>query len=147
MTDAPAPESLSIDACDELAALWTACGLTRPWNDPVSDARKAIEGACSVVLGLREGGGGALIASAMVGFDGHRGWVYYLAVAPDHQGTGLGRLMMAAAEQWLRGQGAPKIQLMVREDNVAAIGFYEALGLARQPVVTLGRFLEAEEAP
>ncbi|MGF7150612.1 ribosomal protein S18 acetylase RimI-like enzyme [Sphingomonas zeicaulis] len=146
MTDASEPQPLSIDACDELAELWTACGLTRPWNDPVSDARSAIEGATSVVLGLRDGGDGRLIASAMVGFDGHRGWVYYLAVAPDQQRAGLGRRMMAAAERWLRTQGAPKIQLMVREDNEAAIGFYEALGLARQPVVTLGRFLH-EETP
>lgn len=146
MNDAVAPRPLTVDACAELADLWSACGLTRPWNDPVRDARAAIEGAASAVLGLREGGEGRLIASAMVGFDGHRGWVYYLAVAPDRQGAGLGRRMMAAAEQWLRGRGAPKIQLMVRADNEAAIGFYEALGLTRQPVVTLGRFL-GEGAP
>ncbi|AHE56963.1 GNAT family acetyltransferase [Sphingomonas sanxanigenens] len=146
MSDGCEPRPLAIDSCDDLAELWTACGLTRPWNDPVRDARAAIEGATSVVLGVREGEEGRLIASAMVGFDGHRGWVYYLAVAPDRQRAGLGRRMMAAAEQWLRAQGVPKIQLMVREDNHAAIGFYEALGLARQPVVTLGRFLD-EKAP
>ena len=80
----------------------------------------------------------------MVGCDGHRGWVYYLAVAPERRRSGLGRTMMDAAEAWLRERGAPKIQLMVREDNEAALGFYEALGLERQKVVTLGRFLAAE---
>ena len=88
---------------------------------------------------LREGD--ALVASVMVGYDGHRGWVYYLAVAPERRRAGLGRTMMDAAEAWLRERGAPKLQLMVREDNEAAFGFYEALGLERQEVVTLGRFL------
>ena len=123
----------------DLAALWETCGLTRPWNDPVSDARLAIEGASSAILGVRDGE--ALIASVMTGFDGHRGWVYYLAVSPDRRREGLGRLLMAAAEAWLRERGAPKLQLMVRTGNAEALGFYEALGLERQEVVTLGRFL------
>lgn len=124
----------------ELAALWETCGLTRPWNDPMADARLAIEGATSTILGLRDGE--ALIASVMVGFDGHRGWIYYLAVAPDHRRAGLGRQLMDAAEAWLRERGAPKVQLMVRTSNEEALGFYEALGLERQQVVTLGRFLK-----
>jgi len=78
----------------------------------------------------------------MVGFDGHRGWVYYLAVAPERRRAGLGRAMMDAAEAWLRERGAPKIQLMVRDDNSHAIGFYKSLGLEPQKVVTLGRFLK-----
>jgi ribosomal protein S18 acetylase RimI-like enzyme len=120
-------------------ALWEACGLTRPWNDPAVDFARAVAGPASAVLLLREGG--ALAASVMVGFDGHRGWVYYLAVAPERRRAGLGRVMMDAAEAWLRARGAPKIQLMVRADNEAALGFYESLGLDRQQVVTLGRFL------
>ncbi|MBV9881386.1 MAG: GNAT family acetyltransferase [Sphingomonadaceae bacterium] len=124
---------------DEVIALWEVCGLTRTWNDPAADFARAIEGPASAVLVLREGD--ALAASVMVGHDGHRGWVYYLAVAPDRRRAGLGRRMMAAAEAWLRARGAPKLQLMVRADNEAALGFYEALGLERQPVVTLGRFL------
>lgn len=130
---------LGLDDIPALQALWEACGLTRPWNDPQRDARLAIEGATSAILGLRDGE--ALIASVMVGFDGHRGWVYYLAVAPDRRRQGLGRQLMAAAEAWLRDRGAPKLQLMVRTSNEAALGFYEALGLERQEVVTLGRFL------
>jgi len=122
-----------------VVALWDACGLTRPWNDAHADFALAVAGPASAVLVAREGG--ALAGSVMVGFDGHRGWVYYLAVAPGRRRGGIGRALMAAAEVWLRVRGAPKIQLMVREDNAAALGFYEALGLERQKVVTLGRFL------
>lgn len=122
----------------ELVALWEACELTRPWNDPERDARLAIAGPSSAILGLREGR--ELIASVMVGFDGHRGWVYYLAAAPDRRREGLGRRLMDAAEAWLRERDAPKLQLMVRASNAEALGFYEALGLERQEVVTLGKF-------
>jgi len=129
------------DPADEAAvkSLWEACGLIRPWNDPARDFRLAIEGATSTILVLR--GRSGLDAAVMTGSDGHRGWVYYLAVAPARRREGLGGSMMAAAEAWLRARGVPKIQLMVREDNEAALAFYEALGLERQKVVTLGRFL------
>jgi ribosomal protein S18 acetylase RimI-like enzyme len=120
-------------------SLWEACGLTRPWNDPAADFARAIGGQTSAVLLLRDGE--EIAASVMVGFDGHRGWVYYLAVAPERRRAGLGRAMMEAAEAWLRERGAPKIQLMVRADNSHAIGFYKSLGLEPQKVVTLGRFL------
>jgi len=130
---------LGLEDIPDLAALWEACGLTRPWNDPTRDARLAITGATSTILGLRDEN--TLIASVMVGFDGHRGWVYYLAVAPDRRREGLGRRLMEMADAWLRGRGAPKLQLMVRTTNAEALGFYEALGLERQEVVTLGRFL------
>lgn len=123
----------------EVVAVWRLCGLTRPWNDPHADFRVALDSGSAGVLLVREGV--ALGGAVMVGFDGHRGWVYYLAVAPELRGQGLGRALMAAAEDWLRARGAPKIQLMVREDNASALGFYAALGLERQPVVTLGRFL------
>jgi ribosomal protein S18 acetylase RimI-like enzyme len=132
------------DDAEDVIALWRACGLTRPWNEPAGDFARAVEGACSTVLLRREGG--ALAASVMVGFDGHRGWVYYLAVAPGRRREGLGRAMMAAAEAWLKARGAPKLQLMVREDNDEALGFYHALGFARQPVVTLGRFFREDPA-
>ncbi|WP_448661765.1 GNAT family acetyltransferase [Sphingomonas sp. CJ20] len=122
-------------------ALWEACGLTRPWNDPAADFALALRGPRSTVLVAR--GEAGIDGSVMVGFDGHRGWVYYVAVHPDRRRAGLGRALMAAAEDWLRAEGAPKLQLMVREGNDAAIGFYTALGLERQPVVTLGRFLSA----
>jgi ribosomal protein S18 acetylase RimI-like enzyme len=102
--------------------------------------RLAVEGGTSTILLLRDGD--SLTASVMTGFDGHRGWVYYLAVAPDRRREGLGRALMDATEAWLRARGAPKLQLMVRTANEDALGFYEALGLERQEVVTLGRFLK-----
>ena len=131
-------EATAADA-GAVIALWEACGLTRPWNDPALDFHRALDGDTSTILLLRDGD--RLAASVMAGFDGHRGWVYYLAVAPHHRRQGLGRVMMAAAEAWLRAKGAPKLQLMVRGSNDEALGFYEALGLERQDVVTLGRFL------
>lgn len=124
----------------DVVALWEACGLTRPWNDPAADYRLALANETSAILLAHQEE--ALAASVMTGFDGHRGWVYYLAVAPDFQKRGLGRKMMEAAEHWLRERNAPKIQLMVRDDNEAAIGFYKALGYDVQPVVTIGRRLD-----
>jgi len=123
-----------------IVALWRSCGLTRPWNDPLADFNQALAGASSTIFVADEEAG--IAGSVMVGFDGHRGWVYYLAVDPAFRERGLGRRLMGVAELWLRGLGAPKIQLMVRDDNHAALGFYEALGLERQKVVTLGKFLK-----
>ena len=125
---------------DATIALWHAAGLTRPWNDPQADFGRALATASSTILLARVDD--ALAGSIMVGDDGHRGWVYYLAVAPDGRRSGLGRRLMAAAEAWLRARGVPKVQLMVREGNEDALAFYAALGLQRQAVVTLGRFLE-----
>ena len=121
---------------------WHRCGLTRPWNDPVSDIAFARGNPSSTVLLGRTAE--RIIASAMVGFDGHRGWIYYLGVDPEFQRQGLGRRMMEAAEKWLRERRAPKLQLMIRDGNVASTAFYEALGLERQPVITMGKRLDTE---
>lgn len=121
-------------------ALWHACGLTRPWNDPQADFDLALATPTSTILIARDGG--AIAATVMTGFDGHRGWVYYLAVDPAQRRAGLGRQMMAAAEGWLRAIGSPKIQLMVRGDNREASRFYKALGYEVQDVVTIGRRLD-----
>ena len=133
------PEAATAADRETVVALWRDCGLTRPWNDPDADFALALDTPASTVLVTRDGE--TITGSVMVGFDGHRGWVYYLAVAPDVRRGGLGRALMAAAEAWLRERGAPKIQLMVRADNANALGFYAALGLEPQKVVTLGRFL------
>ena len=131
-------------ACAEDAvaviALWRDCGLTRPWNDPGQDFTRALAAESATIL-VAQGEGGEIMGSVMLGDDGHRGWVYYLAVAPAARGVGLGRALMAEAEAWLHARGCPKIQLMVREGNAEALGFYEALGLERQGVVSFGRFL------
>ncbi len=124
---------------DQTIALWHAVGLTRPWNDPVADFDRAIASPVSTVLGAVDLGGVA--ATVMVGYDGHRGWVYYLAADPDRRRRGLGRQMMAAAEGWLREHGAVKLNLMVRSDNDGAVGFYERLGYTTDAVVVLSRRL------
>jgi ribosomal protein S18 acetylase RimI-like enzyme len=119
--------------------LWEAAGLTRPGTDPVVDFDRALAGATSTVLvGVHDA---TVIATAMVGEDGHRGWVYYLAVREEARGRGLGRAMMTAAEGWLRARGVVKVQLMVRESNAGVIGFYEALGYEDADVRVLGRWL------
>lgn len=121
----------------QVVALWQKCGLTRPWNDPAADFDRAL--AQGAVLIAQDGAG-----AVMVGDDGHRGWIYYLAVSPGRRGEGLGRALITAAEAWLRVRGCAKVQLMVREDNAAALGFYERLGLARQSVAVFGRFLDRD---
>ena len=125
---------------DLVVALWQRCDLTRPWNDPIADIAHSRRATDSIVLIGREAG--SIIASVMVGFDGHRGWVYYLAVDLASRRRGCGRAMMAAAETWLRERGVPKLQLMVRDDNIEALGFYASLGLEPQSVVTLGKRLD-----
>ena len=125
---------------DIVVALWTRCGLTRPWNDPAVDFDLALSSPSSTVLGGFADS--VLVASLMVGFDGHRGWVYYLAVDEAHRGRGFGKRMMHSAEAWLREKRAPKLQFMVREGNDAALNFYAKLGFERQPVITLGRAID-----
>ena len=127
-----------------LVALWTDCGLTRPWNDPFGDLALARSGRHSVVLVARIAA--TVVGSALVGGDGHRGWIYYLAVAPGLQRSGLGRELMRAAERWALMQGLPKLQLMVRDGNHAASDFYAALGYELQPVQVWGRHLDPKDA-
>jgi len=126
---------------DEAAvvALWRAAGLTRPWNDPHADiARKQTVQPELFLVGEL---GGEIVASAMAGYDGHRGSVYYLAVSPAHQRSGYARALMAEVERRLEAMGCPKLNLMVRRDNTAVIGFYDHLGYEEQSVVTLGKRL------
>jgi ribosomal protein S18 acetylase RimI-like enzyme len=130
---------LAADEADAAVALWQACGLTRPWNDPHADLKLALDTPTATILAGRIDG--TLVATVMTGFDGHRGWVYYLAVAPDHQRGGHGAAMMRAAEDWLRGRGVPKLNLMVRGDNAVATGFYQAIGYDRSDVIVLQKFL------
>jgi ribosomal protein S18 acetylase RimI-like enzyme len=132
------PEHLYADA----VALWHEVGLTRPWNDPDADLQRAMLGPTSTVLAALDDSG-ALSGTAMVGHDGHRGWIYYVAVPPSRQRTGTGRALVSACEAWLRSHGAPKVQLMVRTTNIAVVAFYEALGYTDQECLVLGRFLPA----
>jgi ribosomal protein S18 acetylase RimI-like enzyme len=123
-----------------VVALWQRCDLTRPWNDPHKDIARKL--AVRPDLFLVGAVSGEVIATAMGGYDGHRGWINYLAVDPDHQRRGYGRAIVEAVEALLRGSGCPKINLQVRGTNQTAIAFYQALGFAVDDVVSLGKRLE-----
>jgi ribosomal protein S18 acetylase RimI-like enzyme len=134
----------SFQPTDEIAviALWKACDLTRPWNDPHKDiARKLQVGADLFVVGME---GNELIASAMFGYEGHRGWVNYLAVSPAHQRRGHASTLMRWGEQALQARGCPKINLQVRSSNAAVIAFYKSLGYGDDEVIGLGKRLVSD---
>jgi ribosomal protein S18 acetylase RimI-like enzyme len=140
-----AAASLSISPIEDadiatVIALWQRCGLTRPWNDPASDIALAQRNDNATILIGRDNG--AIVATVLVGHDGHRGWVYYLAADPDHRKHGYGRAMMSAAEDWLRLAGIEKLQLMVRPDNSAVQAFYESIGYGQQPRLIYARWLD-----
>jgi ribosomal protein S18 acetylase RimI-like enzyme len=124
---------------DAVVALWERCGLVRPWNDPRADIeRKLSEQPELFLVGETEG---AISATAMAGFDGHRGWVHYLAVDPALQRQGLGRAIMAEVERLLVERGCPKLNLQVRSDNQKVLGFYRGLGYGEDQVLSLGKRL------
>ena len=127
----------------EVITLWEICGLTRPWNDPRKDiARKSRVDPDLFLVGISDG---QVIASAMGGYDGHRGWVNYLAVAPTFQRRGLGTALMAEIESALRARGCAKINLQIRSSNEAATGFYRNLGYSLDDVVSMGKRLERDD--
>ena len=128
---------------DEAAviALWLECDLVR-WSDPRKDiARKLKVNPEWFLVGELKG---KVIATCMAGYEGHRGWINLLAVAPAHQRGGHGRALVAEAERLLRAAGCPKINLQVRTSNAAVIAFYQRLGFAVDDVVSLGRRLEPD---
>jgi ribosomal protein S18 acetylase RimI-like enzyme len=120
-------------------ALWERCGLTRPWNDPNLDIdRKSAADPDGFLIGVADD---LVVASVMAGYDGHRGWVNYLAVDPDRRGIGWGRTIMDAAEALLAACGCPKVNLQIRTSNMAAVRFYESIGYTFDDVVSMGRRL------
>ena len=123
-----------------VVALWRRCGLTRPWNDPAVDIALARRGANSTILVGRADD--RIVASALVGHDGHRGWVYYVAVDPDQQSKGFGRAIMKATEEWLRQTGIAKLQLMVRPDNKKVQAFYKSLDYDEQERIIYAKWLD-----
>ncbi len=123
--------------CPHVVALWHACDLVVPWNDPERDIETKI--AFQAELFLVGEHAGELVASVMVGYEGHRGWINYLAVAPAHRRAGAGRQMMEHAENVLRRLGCPKINLQVRAGNQDVVRFYEGLGFARDDSISLGK--------
>jgi ribosomal protein S18 acetylase RimI-like enzyme len=124
---------------DRVVKLWERCGLLRPWNDPRKDIARKLEVQRELFLvGEIDG---RIVAVVMAGYEGHRGWVNYLAVEPEQQGKGLGRQMMAAVERGLAELGCPKVQLQIRRGNLDVVRFYRALGYAEDEVISMGRRL------
>src|SRR5690606_27865379 len=130
---------------DSLAViqLWEACGLTRPWNDPTKDIeRKLLVQPELFLVGELDH---QIIASAMAGYDGHRGSVFYLAVSPRWQGNGYGKLLMEYIEALLIEKGCPKLNIVVRTSNDGVLSFYDKLGYKPDDVVSIGKRLISDE--
>jgi ribosomal protein S18 acetylase RimI-like enzyme len=123
-----------------IIALWERCELTRPWNEPHADIVRARGKTNSEVLVGRDGN--AIVATVMVGHDGHRGYFYYVAVNPDQRMKGYGRAIIVAAENWLRECGIEKLQLMVRPGNTHAQAFYETIDYEEQERVIYAKWLD-----
>ena len=128
----------------EVIALWHAAGLTRPWNDPDADLALALRTPTSTVLVALEAD--RLLGTVMLGHDGHRGWLYYLAVSDDARRRGVGTALVQAAERWLHARDVPKVQLMVRAGNEAVQAFYARLGYDVVEATLLGRRLDGRTA-
>lgn len=128
-----------------VVCLWQRCDLVRPWNDPAKDIRRKL--AVRPDLFLVGELDGQIIASVMAGYEGHRGWLNYLAVLPEHQRRGYARAIVTEAERLLRRAGCPKINLQVRSTNRAVIAFYKKIGYSVDEVVSLGKRLEHDQPP
>ena len=119
--------------------LWQRCNLAKSWNNPKQDIERKLK--VNPELFLVGVIGGKVVATVMGGYDGHRGWVYYLGVDPAYQKKGLGRQMMKAVEGKILAMGCPKVNLQVREDNKVVVGFYENIGYATEDRVSMGKRL------
>lgn len=124
---------------DTVIQLWGDCGLVVAWNDPQRDIQRKLDDGCDLFLvGEFEG---SVVASVMGGYDGHRGWIYYLAVAPRFRNKGFAQSMMSEMEIRLKAVGCPKINLLIRNTNAEVIEFYQSLGYAVDQSVSLGKRL------
>ncbi len=125
---------------DDVIDLWKECGLVVPQNDPARDIERKLKVDPDLfLLGLVDG---TVVATVMGGYEGHRGWINYLAVKPSQQRKGYGQAMMQAVEALIEQKGCPKINLQVRSTNKAVIEFYSAMGYGSDDVVGLGKRLE-----
>ena len=124
---------------EELIALWQACELTRPWNDPQRDIQRKLDVDDNLFLVGVENN--KIVASVMGGYDGHRGWMNYLAVAPEHQRRGLATQLVQCIEEKLLALGCPKLNLQIRTDNIAVQSFYKEIGFGVDDAVSMGKRL------
>jgi ribosomal protein S18 acetylase RimI-like enzyme len=130
---------------EDLVALWHLGDLTRAWNDPHRDIERKLARDPDNLLVLEVDD--RVVGSVMVGYEGHRGWINYLVIHPDHRGRGLGRGLVHEAERRLAALGCPKVNLQVRSSNQSAVDFYRRIGYTVDDVVSLGRRLEVDELP
>ena len=122
--------------------LWFDCGLVAPHNNPQRDIERKLKVNPEwFLLALLDG---EVIGSCMAGYEGHRGWINYLAVAPRHRRRGIAAALMAEAERLLDAAGCPKINLQVRETNLEVIQFYERIGYKNDAVISLGKRLDPD---
>ncbi len=128
---------------ERVAALWRRAGLAVPYNDPLSDIALC-RATPTAELFVAEAEG-EIVATAMAGSDGHRGWLYYVATAPDWRRRGLGRRIVARAETWLAAQGVRKVNLMIRETNASVRRFYARIGYDETPRIVMARWLDDGE--
>ena len=129
---------------DAVIALWQSCGLVVPQNDPGRDIERKLSVARELFLVGEHAG--QVVATVMGGYDGHRGWINYLAVAPGHRGSGYGRQIMLEVEARIQDMGCAKINLQIRSTNREVIAFYRAIGYAEDPVVSMGKRLEVDNS-
>jgi ribosomal protein S18 acetylase RimI-like enzyme len=130
---------------EPVVALWDRCGLVRPQNDPHEDIRRKLEVRPDLFLvGLVDG---QIVATVMAGYEGHRGWLNYLAVDPQHRRKGLARAIIVAVECLLRESGCPKINLQVRTSNQGALEVYRRIGYTTDDVVSMGKRLVHDNRP
>jgi ribosomal protein S18 acetylase RimI-like enzyme len=128
---------------EAVVSLWRRCGLVRSWNDPRKDIRRKLGVRPEwFLVGLLDE---QIVACVMAGYEGHRGWLNYLAVDPEHQRHGLARAIVAEAERLLRAAGCPKINLQIRTSNHGVIEFYRSLGYSTDDVVSMGKRLEHDD--
>ncbi|MEE9320287.1 MAG: GNAT family acetyltransferase [Granulosicoccus sp.] len=131
----------SLDDAEAVIALWESCGLTRPWNNPQRDIERKIAVEDGLFLVAETADKSQLLGSVMGGYDGHRGWINYLAVGPEHQRQGIARSLVEEIEKLLLAQGCPKINLQVRTGNDDVLAFYDALGFSVDQAVSMGKRL------
>lgn len=122
--------------------LWKDCSLVVPWNDPDRDIQRKL--AVQPELFLVGVLSGEIVASVMAGYDGHRGWLNYLAVAPRFRRRGIGRRMVKESELLLCGMGCPKINIQIRAGNTQVIEFYQRLGFKPDDVISMGKRLDRD---
>lgn len=127
---------------DAVISLWRECALVVPWNDPARDIDRKLKVDPDLFLVACDEGG--IVATVMGGYEGHRGWINYLAVKPSRQRRGYGQAIMRAVEERIKNKGCPKINLQIRAGNVGVAAFYNAMGYGVDDVIGMGKRLETD---